>query len=97
MTFRNAQESHAHSLQTLNTLFEYDDFMESINTVVDLGCGSGMDLEWWATRTTRDDQPTPLNIQCTGVDLANQLSLTQKYSSIRYQQTNFENNISKEL
>jgi SAM-dependent methyltransferase len=92
--FRNAEESHAHSLQTLNTLFEYDDFMESINTVVDLGCGSGLDLEWWATRTTRDDSPIPLNIQCTGVDQSDRLSLTQKYSNIRYQQTNFENNIS---
>jgi len=92
--FKNAEQSHAHSLQTLDTLFEYDDFMESIDTVVDLGCGSGLDLEWWATRTTRDDESTPLNIQCTGVDLNNRLSLTQKYSNIRYQQTNFENNIS---
>ena len=30
MTFRNHDESHQHSLQTLNTLFEYDDFMESM-------------------------------------------------------------------
>jgi len=92
--FKNAEESHAHSLQTLNMLSEHDSFMESINTVVDLGCGSGLDLEWWATRTTRDDVPTPLNIQCTGVDLVGRLSLTQKYSNVRYQQTNFENNIS---
>jgi len=92
--FRNAEESHAHSLQTLNTLFEYDDFMESIGTMIDLGCGAGLGLEWWATRTTRDDVPVPLNIQCTGIDLTNRLSLTQKYSNIRYQQANFENNIS---
>lgn len=92
--FRNAEESHAHSLQTLNTLFEYDDFMESIGTMIDLGCGAGLDLEWWATRTTRDDIPVPLNIQCTGIDLSNRLSLTQKYPNIRYQQANFENNIS---
>jgi SAM-dependent methyltransferase len=92
--FKNAEESHAHSLQTLNTLFEYDDFMESVDTVVDLGCGAGLDLEWWATRTTRDDQPIPLNIQCTGVDLADRLTLTKKYSNIQYQQTNFEINVS---
>jgi len=94
MTFRTAEESHAHSLQTLNTLFEYDDFMASVGTVVDLGCGTGLDLEWWATCTTRDDQPVPLNIQCTGVDLANRLTLTQKYSNIQYQQTNFETGVS---
>jgi hypothetical protein len=36
MTFRNDEERHEHSLKTLNTLFEYDDFMESIGTLVDL-------------------------------------------------------------
>ena len=73
MTFRNDQERHEHSLQTLNTLAEYDDFMESIGTLVDLGCGTGLDLEWWATRTTREDAPQPLNIRCTGVDIAKQI------------------------
>ena len=58
----NPAQSHAHSQQTLNALYEYDDFMESIATMVDLGCGTGLDLEWWATRTTRDDNPQPLNI-----------------------------------
>lgn len=91
MTFRNAQESHAHSLETLNTLFEYDDFMMSIKTLVDLGCGSGLDLEWWATRTTRDDVPEPLNIQCTGIDQHTPPSLFKKYPNIKYQMLDFEN------
>jgi SAM-dependent methyltransferase len=93
MTFRNAEESHAHSLKTLNALYEYDDFMASVNTVVDLGCGSGLDLEWWATRTTRDDVPLPLNIDCIGVDLVPRLSLAQKYPNITYQSTDFETEI----
>ncbi len=93
MTFRNAEESHAHSLQTLNMLFEHDDFMNSIDSVVDIGCGSGLDLEWWATRTTRDESQQPLNIKCTGVDLHNTLSLTNRYSNIRYQEANFETGI----
>ena len=88
--FKNAQESHAHSLETLNLMFEYDDFMESIDTLVDLGCGEGLDLEWWATRTTRDDDATPLNIDCIGVDLNKQLSLASKYSNVTYQSTDFE-------
>jgi SAM-dependent methyltransferase len=91
MKFRNNEESHAHSLQTLNTLFEYDDFMESIGTLVDLGCGSGLDLEWWATRTTRDDPGVPLNIRCTGVDITNAPPLVKKYPSITYQKLDFEN------
>jgi SAM-dependent methyltransferase len=91
--FRNAEESHAHSLKTLNMLYEYDDFMSSIGTLVDLGCGSGLDLEWWATRTTRDDNPEPLNIDCIGVDLLPQLSVAKKYSNITYQSTDFETQI----
>jgi SAM-dependent methyltransferase len=93
MTFRNAEESHAHSLQTLNMLYEYDDFMSSIGTVVDLGCGAGTDLEWWATRTTREDTPQPLNIDCIGVDLAPQLTIAKKYSNITYQCVDFETTI----
>jgi SAM-dependent methyltransferase len=91
--FRNSEESHSHSLETLNMLYEYDDFMASIGTMVDLGCGSGLDLEWWATRTTRDDRPIPLNIDCIGVDLSPQLALANKYSNITYQSVDFESTI----
>lgn len=86
-------DSHQHSLQTLNQLYKYDDFMYSIKTVVDLGCGSGDDLEWWATRTTRDETCEPLNIQCTGVDLQERLSLVKKHSNVTYQQGDFEKSI----
>lgn len=91
--FRNQEESHAHSLETLNTLYEYDDFMMSIETMVDLGCGSGQDLEWWATRTTRDDDPVPLDIECVGIDLAPSLSVARKYPNITYQSRDFEGEI----
>jgi SAM-dependent methyltransferase len=93
MTFRNAEESHAHSLNTLNMLYEYDDFMSSIGTMVDLGCGTGLDLEWWATRTTREDVPQSLNIDCIGVDLMPQLSIAKKYPNITYQSVDFETTI----
>jgi ubiquinone/menaquinone biosynthesis C-methylase UbiE len=93
MTFRNAEESHAHSLETLNLLFEHGDFMESIDTMVDLGCGEGLDTEWWATRTTQEDSPTPLNINCIGVDNTYKMSVAKKYHNIQYQPSNFENGI----
>jgi len=86
--FTHPGDSHQHSLETLNQLYEYDDFMASIRTVVDLGCGTGDELVWWATRTTRDDNPEPLNIACTGVDINNNLTVT--HENITYQQRNFE-------
>jgi len=61
MKFERTSDSHQHSLETLNQLFLYSDFMYSIATLVDLGCGFGDDLKWWATRTTDDEPPVPLN------------------------------------
>ena len=91
--FTHPGDSHQHSLETLNQLFEYDDFMFSIRNVVDLGCGAGDDLVWWATRATRDDVPEPLNIQCVGVDLAERLPVAHEHQNITYQRTNFEDKI----
>ena len=79
MTFSRPGDSHKHSLQTLNALDQYDDFMESIATVADLGCGTGEDLEWWATRATNDELSQPLNIKCTGVDTTHQIRFSKKY------------------
>lgn len=94
MFFKNHEESHAHSLETLTWLYEHDDFMASISTLIDLGCGSqGLDLEWWATRTTRDENPVPLDIKCTGLDLVETVKVAKKYSNITYQRNNFEEQI----
>lgn len=90
MTFSKPGESHQHSLETLNAMYQYDDFMESIATVADLGCGTGEDLEWWASRTTRDESATPLNIRCTGIDHAGQLHIAKKYSNMVFQNVDFE-------
>ena len=88
--FRNAEESHKHSLETLNQLYEYDDFMMSISTVADIGCGEGKDLEWWATRTTRDERETPLNIKCQGIDIVENLPIASKHNNMTYQKADFE-------
>ena len=91
--FAHPGDSHQHSLETLNQLYEYDDFMFSIRNVIDLGCGTGDDLTWWATRTTRDDSPQPLNIKCHGIDLSEKLLVATEHENISYQQYNFENTI----
>jgi len=89
--FSTPDASHAHALETLNALYEYDDFMLSIDTLLDVGCGDGKDLEWWATRTTRDtENPEPLDIKCTGIDLAPGLKLDNEYDNIDFLSRNFE-------
>lgn len=93
MNLLTPEHSHQHSLRTLNTLYEYDDFMESVGSMVDLGCGRGLDLEWWATRTTRDETAEPLNIQCMGVDIANQFKIGKKYDNVRFQCGDFESSV----
>lgn len=83
--FISPQASHEHSLTVLESLYEHDDFMESIGRVVDLGCGrDALDLKWWATRTTRDDTPLPLNISCTGVDQVDGLDESARQSGINF-------------
>lgn len=89
MMFRGPQESHQHSLQTLNYFYEYDDFMGSVDSVLDLGCGDGLDMLWWATRTTRDDERRPLNIKCFGVDKKD-ADLRGLHQNITYRCTDFE-------
>jgi len=74
-------------------LQEYDEFMESIGTLVDLGCGSGLDIEWWATRVTREDNPRPLDIHCVGIDTIDQSFAPRQHKNVSYQRTNFEKSI----
>lgn len=66
--FRNPVESHFHSTQVLNLLYEYDSFLDSIKVVADMGCGSGLDTKWWATLHTRDEVPVPHNYMVYAVD-----------------------------
>jgi SAM-dependent methyltransferase len=66
--FRNPTESHAHSLNILKLLYEYDDFMDSLTVIADMGCGSGLDTEWWATLMDRQEPPEPHNYLCYAVD-----------------------------
>jgi SAM-dependent methyltransferase len=90
MIFKTPEESHAHSLRTLDALYEYDDFMMSIATMADIGCGQGLDLEWWATRTFRDESNEPLNIKCTGIDIASACPITKNYRNTQFLSQDFE-------
>ena len=81
--FGSDEDSHNHSLLTLKQLAQHNTFMESIDTLCDMGCGGGRDLEWWATRTMEDDNENeiPLNIKCTGVDLRETIHIDKEYDN----------------
>ena len=66
--FKNALESHQHSRDVLDMLYQYDSFMDSITVVADMGCGTGLDIDWFAKLTTRDDPPEPHNYACYAID-----------------------------
>ena len=66
--FKNPDASHEHSLKTLELIYKYDDYLDSLSVVADMGCGAGHDTRWWATLTTRDDPPEPHNYIVYAVD-----------------------------
>ena len=84
--FTSDQKSHKHSLEVLDLLYQYNDFMDSIDSVCDMGCSTGLDLEWWATRMVEDNDENyiPLEIDCTGIDTNDSINMADKYNNIEY-------------
>ena len=58
----------SHSLGTLEIIHQFDDFLGSIRTVADIGCGDGGDTIWWATLTNFEESPKPYNFKVFAVD-----------------------------
>lgn len=90
--FSSATESHEHSLQTLNLLNSYDDFMDGIGVVCDMGCGSGLDLKWWADNCYQDENGNmiPRKIRTVGIDTDIRIAKSMKRNDIRFLEGNFE-------
>ena len=57
LLLNNHQTRGLHSLRILNEIETHRDLMESIDTVLDVESGIGLDSEWWATRTDLDEEP----------------------------------------
>ncbi len=66
--FKNDYASHEHSLEVLELLYGYDSFLDNLSVIADMGCGSGLDTQWWAGLMTRDDPPEPHNYLVYAVD-----------------------------
>jgi SAM-dependent methyltransferase len=93
--FKNPEDSHAHSLKVLMALREYDTFLESLTVIADMGTGAGLDAKWFATLTTRDDQPEPLNYLVYAVDQhIDRFEVdTKLYPNLKPLQGNFEERV----
>jgi len=62
------QESHQHSLKTLEYLALLDDYLLGIENVAVMGAGIGLDAVWWATLARPDGRTYNFNV--TAVDFA---------------------------
>jgi SAM-dependent methyltransferase len=92
-SFKDNESSHDHSLSTLNVLNEYDSFMSSVDTVLDLGSGSGADAIWWATRRDPSPPHVPRNYNVIAVDnnLKNLSKPAKSLSNITVIDDDFDN------
>lgn len=80
-----------HSLGTLNLIQQYDTFLESLRFVVDMGCGTGEDTEWWATLMNNEDTPQPYNFTVYAVDQdGSKLAQVPKYKNIHKFNSNYD-------
>ncbi len=71
--FKSNWESHNHSLEILERVYQYDSFLDSLKVICDMGCGAGLDVKWWATLETREDKPEPRNYKVYAVDQVDRL------------------------
>ena len=71
----NNSASNSHSLSMLWGLEQFGEFMESIDTLLDVGCGDGHDALWWANATDQQEiNPEPLDIKVTALDIENKVN-----------------------
>ena len=62
------QESHQHSLKTLEYLAMLDDYLSGMNNIAVMGAGIGLDAVWWATLHNQGGRPYNFNV--TAVEIA---------------------------
>ena len=90
--FSNPYLSHEHSQDILGLLYGYDSFLDSLEVICDMGSGSGLDAQWWATLETRDDPPEPRNYRVYAVDrdLSRVEPDVRATPGVRWVESNFE-------
>lgn len=76
------EESHQHSLKTLNYLAQLDDYLSGINNIAVMGAGMGYDAVWWATLENSDGRKYNFNV--TAVEIAPPFGLKTANSGMHW-------------
>ena len=94
----NPASSNLHSRNYLEQIFQFEEMMESIDSVLDVGCAKGHDSSYWAEAGTVDEDGNllPLNIQVTAIDKENTFDDEYKHENIKFVQTDWIDFQSKE-
>jgi ubiquinone/menaquinone biosynthesis C-methylase UbiE len=77
------------NIETLTILNQFQDFIDNIKTVADMGCGEGNDALWWATLT--NDNGKPRDIKINAIDQTIDRSKVIKHPNISYRECNLNN------
>lgn len=83
----DVKASHLHALQTLEALNRYQDFMDNMQQVSDMGCGLGFDAAWWANLTKQDG--TPRSIKVNAVDLHIDPKFVKQHPNVKYMTSDY--------
>lgn len=88
----NPAASNLHGSNYLELLFQFQDMMESIDSVIDVGCGNGHDSLYWADAGVLDDNEEdiiPLNIKVTAIDKDDSFKEEYAHDNIKFIKTDW--------
>jgi SAM-dependent methyltransferase len=80
-------QNHQHSLETLNILQQYTDWIKNIQNVAVMGAGAGLDALWWAQLT--DPDGTSLDINVTAVEINPDVNKMIGHPKIKWMYSDF--------
>ena len=82
----NPASSNLHASNYLETLFRFEEMLESIDSVIDVGCADGYSSSYWAEAGVLDDEENliPLNIKVTAIDKQDIFDESNQHKNINF-------------
>jgi SAM-dependent methyltransferase len=87
----NPASSNLHASNYLEMVFQFEEMLESIDSVLDVGCADGYSSSYWAEAGILDDEENlvPLNINVTAIDKQNTFDESNQHKNINFIQTDW--------